>query len=293
MRILRTLTLVAVLFAVSCGDSPNSPGPVNNPPPPPPPPVNNTAPVISSITVQGTRRNEPPNFADLSETVPLTVTVTDAETPVDQLQYTWTASVGTFTGTGTRVSWIAPAEAVTPATATLTLEVIERYGTNQQNRVTVTATVALHNSVKEVGDMARVFLQEFSDSSMRDSALIVRNFTEATKTCANGKSAESGEIAQNRIDYRITSSSLGTPNVSIDFGGICAFRAKPGDACARVPAAWTSIRLTPGGVTPVNGTERVNGTDQVTAIYLRDQHKWGLCESDFDGARGLRTSFIR
>jgi len=156
-----------------------------------------------------------------------------------------------------------------------------------------TATVALHNSAKEVGDMARLFLQEFSDSSMRDGALIVRNFTDATRTCANGKSAESGEIAQNRIDYRITSSSLGAANVSIDFGGICAFRAKPGDACARVPASWTSVRLTPGGVTPAGGTERVNGTDQVTAIYLRDQRKWGLCESDFDGALGLRSSFIR
>jgi hypothetical protein len=283
--------LALTVIALACGDSPNNPGPIVNPPPPPP--VNNTAPTITAITVQGTRRNEPANFADVGESVPVAATVTDPETNVDLLQYNWTATLGTFTGTGARVSWVAPAAAVTPATVTITLEVVERFGTNQENRVNRTATIALHDSLKEVGDMARQFLLEFSDSSMRDSALIVRNFTDATKTCADGKAAESSEITRNRVDYRITSASIGNGNVTIDFGGRCAFRNKPGDACARVPVAWTSTRLTSGGATPVGGTERVAGAGQVTAVYLPTQGKWGLCESDFDGVLLLRSTFIR
>ena len=268
------------------------PGPIIDPPPPPPP-INNTAPVISAITAQGARRNQPANFADLGETIAISAMVTDPETAVDQLQYNWTATLGSFTGTGARVSWIAPAAAVTPATVSITLELVERFGVNQENKVTRTATLALHNSAKEIGDMARQFLLEFSDSNVRDGAHIVRNFTDATRTCADGKSAEAGEINQNRIDYRINSSSVGNATVRVDFGGRCVFRDKPGDACAQVPVTWTSTRLTTGGVTPVGGTERVTGVDQVTAIYLAPQQKWGLCESDFDGILLLRSTFIR
>jgi len=284
---------LAALAAAACGDSPIRPG--NNPPPSQqqPPAVNNTAPTITSITVQGNRRNEPANFADLSESVAVSAVVTDPETSVDMLQYNWTATAGSFTGSGPRVSWVAPSQATTPTIVTITLELVERFGVNQENKVTKTATIALHDSAREVGDMARLFLQEFSDSNVRNGASIVRNFTDATRTCADGKSAEAGEINQNRIDYRITAASLGAANVTVDFGGRCAFRNKPGDACARVPASWTSTRLTTGGAVPVGGTERVAGTDQVTAIYVASQQKWGLCESDFDGVLLLKSTFIR
>jgi hypothetical protein len=86
-RLRRALLLVLVL-AAACGDSPTTPGPVTPPPPPPPPPPPaNAAPSITAIAVQGSRRNEPPNFADVSESVAVSATVTDPETPLDQLQY--------------------------------------------------------------------------------------------------------------------------------------------------------------------------------------------------------------
>ena len=136
--------------------------------------------MITSITVQGTKRNEPPAYSDVGETVPVSAVVTDAESNVDSLQYNWTATLGTFTGTGARVSWVAPATATSPATVTITLEVVERFGTNQENRVTRTATLALHDNGKEVGDMAGRFLTEFSKPQtnkdwrdiMRDLSLI-------------------------------------------------------------------------------------------------------------------------
>ncbi len=158
---LRSLALTIAIVSAACGDGPTKPDPIVDPPPPPPP-VNNSAPVISSITVQGTRRNEPASFSDLGETVAVTAAVTDAETNVDLLQYNWTATLGSFTGTGSRVSWVAPAAAMAPSTVTITLEVVERFGTNQENRVSRTAPVALHDNTKEVGDMAVRFLTEFS-----------------------------------------------------------------------------------------------------------------------------------
>src|SRR5262245_47720767 len=176
VRFLRTLAFVAVLFAVSCGDGPTKPDPVP-PPPPPPPPVNNSAPVISSITVQGTKRNEPPNFSDVGESVAVSAAVTDAETNVDTLQYNWTATLGSFTGTGARVSWVAPATAAAPVAVTITLEIVERFGTNQENRVTKTATVALHDNGKEVGEMSQRFLTEFSKpQTNKDWRDIMRDF---------------------------------------------------------------------------------------------------------------------
>lgn len=296
LDVLRPAILIVLFVVTACGDSPTRPGPVTpSPPPAPPPPPTNVAPSITAIAVQGNRRNEPPNFADLSESVAVTATVTDQETAVDQLQYNWTATLGTFSGTGLRVTWQAPAAAVTPAVVTLTLEVVERYGSGLEHRVTRTTEVALHNSAKEVGDMARQFLLDFSDSSLRDVPQIMRNFSDDTKTCRDGKEAEASQVAQNRIDYRITQFSVGAPVVTLDFDGRCPFRSRAADACAQVPVSWTSVRLTTGppGTTPVGAIERVSGTDQVTAIYIRNQRRWGLCESDFDGIQRLGSTFIR
>jgi len=294
-------SVLALLLSASCGGhSPTQPSPGggggNNQQPPP-----NNLPVIDSITLQGSRPNEPSNFADVAETIAVTAKVHDDETPVDQLQFEWTATTGTFTGTGSQVTWTAPSDlpGSAPADVTITLKVIEKYGQaggpTFQHDVSGTATLSLHNSVKEIGDMARQFLLDFSDSSIRDVPSMMRNFTDATKVCRDGKAEEALEVTQNRIDYRIDQWLVGQPVVTIRFGSLCPFRSKGGDACAQVPVDWKSTRLTTGppGSTPVGGTEHVAGTDQVTAIYVPDQKKWGLCESDFNGHLALRSSFIR
>ena len=119
--------------------------------------------------MQGTRVNEPPNFADLLEDVDVAATVTDVESQPSTFTYNWTAPVGTFIGTGATVKWRAPAAAATPLNVILTLEVVETYtsqGQSVQNKVTRTATVRLHNSVLEVTDISRQFLLDFSDSSL-------------------------------------------------------------------------------------------------------------------------------
>lgn len=280
----RFLAVAAIVLAAACG-SPTRPGP----PPPPPPPPNNNAPVIAGITIQGSRPNEPGAFADVSETVNVTADVRDEETPIAQLQYLWTSSVGTFSGTGANVTWQAPGQAEMPADVTLRLEVVERYGpatapTSLEHRVSGSAVVRLHDSIKEVGDAARQFLLDFSDPSIRDVRYIMRHFEPG----CYGTADEETQVADNRARYQILGSSVGTPSVTINFGGVCAFRARSGDACARIPVMWDSRELATG----IRGV--VRGTDQIAAVYVRSRREWRLCDSQFDGVvPGFLRGFIR
>jgi hypothetical protein len=73
----------------------------------------------------------------------------------------------------------------------------------------------------------------------------------------------------------------------VGFGGICPFRSRPGDACARVPVMWDSIVLSTGerGV--------VRGIDQVAATYVRSRGEWRLCDSQLDGSTGFVPFHMR
>jgi hypothetical protein len=249
----------------------------------------NTPPVIGLMSARGTHPNEPAQFADLDEQIVVTAVVTDAETAGAQLIYDWSSSAGgTFVGSGATVDWRAPLSAPSvPVLVTLTLTVIERYATvdssglpvTQENRVSKSMIVSLHDSKKEVGDMARQFLLDFSDSNIVDVGFILRNFTDDVPACEAGKNSEATDVANNRRNFRITSSSVGAAGVSVNFRGTCPFRSLPGDACAQVPVDWRSTNLNTGG------SEHVRGTDQVTAVYLPAQSRWRLCSSDFDGVQ--------
>ena len=85
-------------------------------------------PSIDAITAQGRRPRQPARFADLRETIDVSATVRDTETSLDELVYQWSATAGTFTGSGRNVTWTAPDAATTPGSVTITLKVIENYG---------------------------------------------------------------------------------------------------------------------------------------------------------------------
>jgi len=121
--------------------------------------VSGEPPVIASIVAVGARPNEPPNFADTGEEITVTATVADPDTPSEQLVFQWTADTGTFTDSGATVKWRAPSDASTPATITLSLSVSDNTG----NSATSSTTISLHDSVKEIGNLARDFLVDFSD----------------------------------------------------------------------------------------------------------------------------------
>src|SRR4029077_10507270 len=113
--------------------------------------------------------------------------------------------------TGASVTWTAPASGSTPLDVTITLKVVEKYGFPSQppafsHDVTGTAAVSLHNSVKEVGDMARQFLLDFSDSTITDVPYIMRNFDSCPLALE-----ETQQVMENRHNFRIVKSTIGTP----------------------------------------------------------------------------------
>jgi hypothetical protein len=240
--------------------------------------VVNEPPLIGAITVRGAGALEPPGYATLGETVNVSFTVSDAETPVNQLMYTWSSDVGgAFAVVGSRVAWAAPAElSGTPRTATLTLVVTERYNTTDglglpttaEHRVTGTSAVRVHNSPKEVGDLAVQFLLDFSRQI--DPNQVMRNFT---PTCA-GTAEELGDVQNNQRNFLITSYNVGAATTTVPFSGRCPFRNRFGHACASVPVEWHStIKATGKAIW-------TRGFDQVTAVLENDQ--WKLCDSSYE-----------
>ena len=241
-----------------------------------------TAPTITSITAQGTRPNEPQNFADLDEEVSVTAAVQDPDTPADRLTFEWSVDTGTINGTGATVTWRAPADAQTPKSVTITVKVSDP----GSNTTTGTGTISLHNSRKEVGDLSRQFLLDFSDSN-KDAAFVVRNFTKSPR-CEADRDEEFNEIDANRKLYHITSSNIGAAEVKIEFASRpCSYLPRDGDACAAVPSTWDSVCVPGATCSP----GRVQGIDYVTAVY--EQSQWKLCASYFQSTGPVRQGFIK
>jgi hypothetical protein len=260
--------------------------------------TDNAPPAIASIAARGTRANEPVQFADLDETINVTANVTDAETSPDQLEYQWSAPLGTFSGSGANQRWQAPHDAGTPFNVDLTLTVTEHYQTTddsglpvtRDNKTTATTTVSLHNSAKEVGDIAVLYLEDFSAQSQSPDQML-RNFMQ----CA-GRSAERDDIVDNQATRSIKRHTIGSATVKLNFGGNCSFtgqdggfRARTGDACIAVPADWRSIvtKASSGGPA-VGSCEHSSGTDRLTGFY--QNNRWWLCDSDFDGTHRVEGS---
>jgi hypothetical protein len=273
------LAVLAVLAA--CGSkSPTTPTPSNGgnggqvaPP--------NSPPVIDGIAVKGSRVNEPVNFADVAETVQVTAAVRDAETSPSALQYQWSADAGTFSGAGAAVTWTAPAS-VPAGPVTISLTVVESFGAGSnagQNKVSSTAPVSVHDSIKEVGDMSRQFLLDFSDTNITDAGYIMRNFSKARCPQPSEVDAERDDVVKNYTNFTMQSFRIGTPAVTVAFGGSCPVpgrAAKRGDACAIVPSFWDSILHVD------NIRRAVDGNDIIAAAYSGDDKRWWLCASAYD-----------
>jgi len=247
-------------------------------------------PTIVSVTAKGTRTNQPPGLADLDEEIVVSAVVQDGDTPEDRLTFKWSADAGTFSGEGVSVHWRAPADAPTPASIVLNVEVKDDGG----NTASATTTVSLHNSVKEVGDLARQFLDDFSNSN-NAPGFVVRNFSKSPR-CERERDSEFDDTAKNREIYRIESSSIGPATVSIQFVSIpCAWRPDHpifGDACAVIPAAWSSLCLKTNPECNVGEHPKVEGQDYVTAVF--EQTEWRLCGSQFRSKDNVaRPNFIR
>jgi hypothetical protein len=240
----------------------------------------NSPPVVQPLRAQGSRPNQPAQMADLGEAISVSTIVTDSESTTAQLTFEWAATVGTIEGTGQSVIFRAPAGlAQTPADANVTLTVTEKYleagptglPIEREHRVAQSASIRVHDSLKEVAEMGRQFLLMFSDSSIPAEA-VVKDFTDL---CA-GKEFEYDDVVDDRLEFQILSSFVGAASpVTVNFGSACVIenRFRPADACAYYPVRWVSRSKLTGA------TGFTEGTDQVTAVYR--QRRWWLCDSDY------------
>ena len=248
----------------------------------------NTPPTINNVSITPPKENQPALLATIGDSISLSGDVFDPDTSLNRLEYIWAAAppLGTFSGDGVSVRWIAPSRVDSPAAVDLILTVIERFlepdtmglPVQREHRVQRATTVHVHDSVREIGDMAADFLALFSDSS-RTSEQVLHNFS---RTCDGGKGYrdEQADIEFNRASRDILSYSLGEPSVSFAYGSRQACGRKDGtagDACAEVVVAWVDREKptpqNPGGGSPVE----VRGTDFVSAVY--EDTRWRLCHS--------------
>jgi hypothetical protein len=265
LAVSRALVLAYVVAHLPACGSPAKPSPPADSPP-------NVPPVISTLTVDRER-------TEVERDVRVTATVTDAETPVGSLAYEWTAAVGTFTGTGSEVTWRAPATATTPAPYELTLTVVERYtaivggvSRSLEHRTTRTVSVRVNNSPRETAELAVRFLTDFANSRI-PAAVCVREFTD---TCP-GKQDELRDVENNRRMFDIIEFELGAPRVSLD--------RRFTSATIDIACDFTSIVKATGEI------DRATGTCALTAVY--EESRWWLCTSRFFGASTSRRLFMR
>lgn len=264
-------------LAAACGSSPSSPSP--SPGGPPPVQTPNSAPVISSVQASVAR-------AEVDTDITLTAAVTDAETPVNQLQFAWSAEAGSFTGTGPTVTWRVPASAATPKEYAATLTVSETYGTADASGARPTHTVSkasdpvsVHNSPRELGDLALGFLRDFADSAV-DPTTAVRNFS---NSCP-GKEDELSDITDNRRRYEILSSSLSLIGVNVASSQVSASMSVDCGFSSRIKACDSGIPNC-----AVGRVETVHGTCRLTGVY--EDQRWRLCTSHFESATVLPPAF--
>lgn len=250
----RIAPLLALCLIPGCGDS--LPGPS------PPPVVNNQPPVISSVVAGADR-------VEAGTEVEVVATVTDAETPIEQLAYAWSAmpAGGVFTGTGARVRWRAPSGVTSPDTYRFVVTVSEQYTSQGQARTnTVTSSSSgthYNDSVAEITAIAAQFYKDFGTYSV-SATECVRNFSNS----CSGKTEELRDIQdnRNRTDFRIVGSTLlGSPAVSIGSQRVTAeYRQR---------CQFEDVEIRTGR------HYRVEGGCFLTAVY--ENWRWWLCESHF------------
>ena len=239
---------IALAIMVACSGTTTEPTPVTNTPP--------------TITLLTTARNQ----IEAGDEVAADATVTDAETPVDQLTYTWSASPanGTFTGTGAHVKWKAPAGGPTPSLFTLMVTVTEKYksgSVQKENSVSTTEKIYYNDSPAELGGLVTQFIKDFGTFTVSPE-MCVRNFSDSCR----GKADELSDITNNRnragVKILDSTSSIGTiafnsAKTAADIVAPCTFRDQYSD----------------GKIVSVAGNCLLG------AVY--ENFHWALCYSNF------------
>jgi len=232
----------------------------------------NAPPVIQSISA-GSR-------AEAGSEIAVTATVQDQEATTATLVFEWSATGGTFAGTGASVRWTAPNSTV-PTAYDLTLTVIERYTValtgggeeTRENRTTGRTTVHVNDSTREVTALATTFIDDFLHSE-RTPEFCVRNFSDSCP----GKREELSDIQQNRARFVNNPGASNMGPSAISFFESRSSRT-PVPASQAVFAELTaSCRFSATDKT-TGQTGLAVGTCLLTEVY--ENFQWRLCDSRF------------
>jgi hypothetical protein len=153
--------VVAVLaMAAILGSACAAPAP---PPVPPPVPEPNQSPVISKVTASP---------AEVVSGDSTTITAAAADPDDDPLTYSWSASEGTITGTGSQVTWVAPNNS---GSFNIGVTVKDNRGGQMTGSVTVTVspptkTVTLNPVASETGTVYQNNATDYSRTMAGDNA---------------------------------------------------------------------------------------------------------------------------
>ena len=237
-------------------------------PTPAPPSIPNAPPVIASITASGDR-------AEITDQVTFTAVVTDAETPLDQLTYGWSAEKGTIVGSGATVIWNPPLSGPTPTAYRVTLALIEQYQSDfgpREHRVSAESpAVYVFDSPRELSELALRFLTDFANDDVSPEEC-VREFWDGCR----GKNDELGDIEKVRATYEQLDRILETPVVGINtdrtFATIvvsCRFLARD---------KQTGVE------------DWAIGDCALTAVM--EDYRWWLCESRFHAVNAFGRRFL-
>ena len=255
--------MIVAVGAMACS-SPTPPSPVV------PPTVKlTTPPIIRSIAAPTVR-------VETGQDVTIAAVVEDAETPLNQLTYQWTANAGTITGTGPVVTWRHAPGLTSGVDVVITLTVIDTHKAVENNVIVErdyrvvgqAAPFRVHDSAAEMKELSRKFLLDlFGNSKIPPIACLV-DFTESGK-CAAGKAAELKDITENRQLVEIISGTIFTQQFISE-----------GPNAARVTnfAQFYSILKSNG----VGGY--AIGDFVITGVY--EANRWWICESTFDPSAG-------
>ncbi len=219
------------------------------------------------------------NRVEINQAVTVTATVTDDETPPANLKYEWSATAGVFSGTGNVVVWTAPMTTPIPLPGihTITLVVVEQYGTAQtplEHRITGRAPdVFVDDSPKTVLALAELFMRDFADNSMSPQ-MTVRNFSESS-TCRRSRQSELEDVVDVRRDYIVQSYNFLPRPAFINMSrtratveGRCEFRSiRKSDKAIVLPAGVCELSL------------------------VNESNRWWLCDSSMHDSNSAGLHF--
>lgn len=240
----------------------------SSPTAPPKPPVvdPSSAPLIQSISV-------PTSRVETGQNIAISAVVVDAETPLTQLVYAWTASAGTITGSGATATWTHPAGITSGVDVTVTLTVTDTYDAVENNQIVkkqyvvsrTSSAFRVHDSNAEVRELGRRFLVDlFGNSSIPADQCMV-DFTDACANAPEGKIKELAQVIahrQNYIVYRATMLGQRVAWRSADSGSVHTAMNYEDQEIGKPPKAPTC------------------GDFEVTVVYISG--RWWICESYFN-----------